>query len=169
MKGLNIHLKSFKLNQNLVSSNDKVRVSITTFPEGNKEAFITEAKQMNSINHDFKVNITDKTQDIIVVFRKMEILQDPIIASTTISSKELPTTLNKAENKSFEIYEPAQKSNKDRHVFGQMQIQFKLTSAFPVSQSKENNQQKNKTQKNFYSELDEKNEEIPYSVFLHDD
>ena len=41
--GLDIHLESFYLNRNIIQANDKVRVSITTIPEENKEAFVVDA------------------------------------------------------------------------------------------------------------------------------
>ena len=69
MLGLNIHLKSFKLNQSIINENDKVRVSITTLPEQNKEAFITEAKQMLYVHHFFTVNISDKTDKRISIIK----------------------------------------------------------------------------------------------------
>ena len=170
MKGLNIHLKSFKLNENLVNSNDQIRVSITTFPEENKEAFVINAKQMNSVNYDFKVNITDKTHDIYVVFRKIGVPHLPIIASAIINSKSFPANnSSKVEAKTLKIYEPPQKVNKELRVFGEMQIELSLKAAFPTLNSKENNQQIKKTQKYLYSELDDKNEEIPCSDFLNDD
>ena len=88
MYGLNIHLKSFKLNPKLASGNDKIRVSITTLPEKNKEAFVTEARQMNFVHHFFTINVTDQTQKIIFVFRKIEFFDDPIIASTIVHVKK---------------------------------------------------------------------------------
>ncbi|KAK8865520.1 hypothetical protein M9Y10_011076 [Tritrichomonas musculus] len=132
MQGLNIHMKSFKLSTGIVNENDKVRVSITTFPEQFKEAFIIEAKQMNCAHHFFTVNITDKTQKIVFVFRKKEAKQDPIVASTTININQLPAK-NKATNlemKTIKIYEPVQNGNKNRKVYGEMQVQFSLTTAF---------------------------------------
>ena len=84
MIGLNIHLKSFKLNPSIINENEKVRVSITTLPDQNKEAFVIEAKQMFCVHHFFTVNVSDKTEKIVFVFRKKGIFDDPIIASDTL-------------------------------------------------------------------------------------
>lgn len=170
MYGLNIHLKSFKLNSNIVNGNDKVRVSITTFPENYKEAFITEAKQMSFVHHFFTVNITNKTQKIVIVFRKVGFLDNPIIASATISSKELPNEYcNNVEMKTMNIYEPLQTSSKKRRIFGEMQIQFSLTSAFPTFKvnNKDNNKQKSMkimhSNTNKYSKINEENDKYSNS------
>ena len=140
MYGLNIHLKSFKLNPNIASGNDKVRVSITTFPEHNKEAFVTEAKQMFCVHHFFTVNVSEKTEKIVFVFRKKGIFEDSIIASTTIFSKDISLTKrnNQTEMMEFKIYEPVQNGHKDRSVYGEMQVQFSLTTAFPTFDKKQN-------------------------------
>lgn len=162
MLGLNIHLKSFKLNPGIINGNDKVRVSITTLPEQNKEAFVIEAKQMFCVHHFFTVNITEKTEKIIFVFRKKGFFEDPIIASKTISSSELPkSNENKnTEMKTYEIYEPLQneqnrrKSNENRRVFGEMKIQFSLTTAFPTFDKKQS--KSNYSKVNGYSKINSK-------------
>lgn len=170
MKGLNIHLKSFDLKQNLVNSQDKILVSATTFPEKNNDAFVTGAKHMNSVNYDFKVNIADKTDGILIVFRKIKSEnQTQVIASALISSKMIPiNNSTNNETKVLKICEPTPKSNKDQRVLGEMQIQLTLTKPFP-DDSKDNSQHKRKAHHHLYSELKEKNEEIPYSLFLYDD
>ena len=141
MFGLNIHLKSFKLNQNIVKDNDKIRVSITTFPEQNKEFFVTDMKQTFCVHHFFTVNVSEKTEKIVFVFRKKGIFEDSIIASTTIFSKDVALTKrnNQTEMTSFKIYEPIQNCHKNRRVYGEMQVQFSLTSAFPTFSKKESN------------------------------
>lgn len=43
--GLNIHLLTFKLPEKLIHDSDSVRVSITTFPEKNKQNFSVKGKK----------------------------------------------------------------------------------------------------------------------------
>ncbi|KAK8852939.1 hypothetical protein M9Y10_017934 [Tritrichomonas musculus] len=125
MYGLNIHLKSFKLNPKIIGVNDKVRVSITTFPENNKEAFITEGKQMSFVHHFFTVNVTDQTDKIVIVFRRHGFFDDPIVGSTTISCKDFATKdYENVEMKTMNIYEPLQSQGKKRRAIGEMEIQF---------------------------------------------
>ena len=171
MYGLNIHLKSFKLNSNIVNGSDKIRVSITTFPENNKEAFITEAKQMSFVHHFFTVNITDKTEKMVIVFRKIGFLDNPIIASATIRSTELPTNdYENVEMKTMNLYEPLQTATKKRRIFGEMQIQFSLTSAFPTFKASNKNNNHQKTTKsvysknNKYSKINEENNQYSNSM-----
>lgn len=142
MYGLNIHLFSFNLYINDIRPNDKIRVSITSLPEEKKQAFIIDAKEVNDIHHFFNINITDKTQKIIFVFRKKSFLHsDPIIASTIVGADKLPKMRNSSANteiKQINIFEPVARSNNNnynlnesRKVIGQMQIQMSLENAFP--------------------------------------
>ena len=179
MYGLNIHLKSFKLDPSIISGNDKIRVSITTLPEKNKEAFVIEAKQMKFVHHFFTINITEKTDRIIFVIRKIGFFEDPIIASTMIFSKDFPSgrSIN-TDTKTFLIYEPLQNNNnnnknnilnKTRKVYGDMQVELSLTSAFPTFKSKENNKNNNKVQSysksNTYSKVNHENQYRNNSIF----
>lgn len=152
MYGLNIDLQSFKLNPNLIKENNKVRVSITTFPEENKQAVIIDAKKMNYIHHFFKENITNETKKIMFVFRKKSFINnDPIIASSMIDSKNLPLPCNKnnTEIKTIYLYEPLRNGNKNRRILGEMQVQFTLTEPFPVCSGRIDNNGNNFFEKLF--------------------
>lgn len=182
MYGLNIHLKSFKLNRKLASGNDKIRVSITTLPEKKKEAFVTEARQMNFVHHFFTINVTDQTQKIIFVFRKIEFFDDPIIASTILHAEDLPTrNPTNVGMKTIKIFEPVQNEdnnkNKVRRIFGEMEIQMSLTTAFPTfDESKNNNKQNKKVNKysndinnnNGYSKVNYDNQNRYKPIFIDD-
>lgn len=173
MIGLNIHLKSFLLNPKIASGNDKLRVSVTTLPELNKESFIIQAKQSFCAQHFFTVNISEATEKILFVFRKKGIFEDPIIASTTISSKSLPK-LNQIENlemKTLKIYEPVKNGNKNRQVYGEMQVNFSLTTAFPTFEKKQCNDQSCNLQGYLkvygYSRIQNENQKKQYnSIFV---
>lgn len=154
MYGLYIHVQSIHLNQDVIGSNDKIRVSITTVPEENKQAFVIEAKKMDNIHHFFTVNITDQTKKIIIVFRKKSfILNDPIIASTILHSDQFPNFQDKSKNteiKLIDIYDPLQHSHQEKSIYsnnqrrnlGRMEIQLSLEEAFPVNNN-QNSQQRN--------------------------
>lgn len=142
MHGLNIHLQSLEFLNRIFQKNDKVRVSITTIPEDNKQAFIIDAKKMSNIHHFFTVNITPQTRKIVFVFRKKSFIQnDPIVASTIIHSDLFPKEgdyKTNTEMKIINIYEPLHgmrephgPSKNERKVFGRMYIQFSLTNEFP--------------------------------------
>lgn len=140
MKGLSIHLLSFRLNSQIISQNDKVRVSITTIPEHNKQSFVINAKDIHQCHHFFNINITDQTKKIIFVFRRKNFIQgDPIIASAIVHSDQFPKLRGDATNtevKRVEIFEPLSNipgnfnPNEKRKLFGQMQIQFSLENPF---------------------------------------
>lgn len=139
MYGLNIHIQSICFNKNLFEDNDKVRVSITTFPENYKEAVIVDANKMKYLHNFFEVNITDRTDKIVFVFRKKNIFQnDPIIASTTIKTSDLPSPKHSknTEMKTINILEPVKNGHQNRKVYGQMEIQFSLTNPFPILSNK---------------------------------
>lgn len=170
MYGLNIYLQSFQLKNNLFNKTDKIRVSITTMPDENKEHFVIEAKKINNIHHFFNVNISKNTTKIIFVFRKKNYLQnDPIIASTIVSINQLPksaTDSSNTEMKNINIYEPLQNNknfcfaNQSRRVFGQMQIQFTPTDSFSVASFKDayNNPKKNQSKSAKHSSFGNHNE-----------
>ena len=83
--GLNIHLLAFKLPEKLIHDSDSVRVCIITFPEKNKPHFSVKGKKINTSNHVFSLNITNKTDKTVMFFRNKNALgENPIIASSTI-------------------------------------------------------------------------------------
>lgn len=150
--GLNIHLVAFQLSPDLIHKNEKIRVSITTLPEKKKQHFSINPKLIGSTHHFFTVNVTDKTEKILFVFRRKNFIQaDPIVASTVVHADQLPKSPDDKNNndvKNIAILEPIQKIRKEnkgkeaiekvvnthRKIVGQMEIQFELTDAFPESE-----------------------------------
>ncbi|KAK8889100.1 hypothetical protein M9Y10_033844 [Tritrichomonas musculus] len=164
MQGLNIHLQSIELG-NLLQKNDKLRVSITTLPEGNKQAFIIDAKKLSNIHHFFTVNITDKTRKIIFVFRKKSFIQnDPIIASTIVHANLFPNLQDdklNTEMKAINILEPLHGARdadnfnpQQRKVIGHMYIQMSLTNEFPDQNYNTRYQYSQTKNKNSYAKMD---------------
>lgn len=148
--GLNLHISSFDLPRNILKETDEVRVSITTIPDENKQAYVIPARKMkdSDITFHFNVNIarndipkeyiTMQTEKIIVVFRKKSFFSDPIIASTIIPIKELPKDVSQTpEQKVINIYVPLNKCendkvnrndhSKNRKIIGRMNVQMNLT------------------------------------------
>lgn len=88
---LSIQMSSIQLSQSIAKNSDLIRISITTLPEVQKQAFHVKAKELYCFNHSFNVNITKDTKKIIVVFRKKGIFGfEDIIASTIISPEQFP-------------------------------------------------------------------------------
>ncbi|KAK8898372.1 hypothetical protein M9Y10_000657 [Tritrichomonas musculus] len=160
--GLNLRVLSFELPRSLIKDNDQVRVSVTTIPEENKQAFTISARQMKDSRITFCVNVNIQrddipndlvfttTEKIIVVFRKKSLFaHDPIIASTSIHVKDLPKNLSQpAEIKMVNIYEPKKQlekknnyqkeiTEKDRKVIGRMQVEMSLTEPVHLKEFKE--------------------------------
>lgn len=151
--GLNIHLLSFKLSDKLIHDSDVVRVSITTFPEENKQHFEVKGKKIYCTNHVFALNITNQTDKIVLVFRKKSVLnENPIIASATLHLKkfvnlpikEITTGMTSTDVKILDVYYPLQKqlqeeerkkgttnnSQMKRKVLGQMEVQLSFTTPY---------------------------------------
>ena len=152
---LSIQMSSIQLSQTIVSKHETVRVSITTLPERQKQAIHVKAKELRNFNHTFKVNITEETEKIIVVFRKKDFFgSENIIASTVIRSEEFKGMVNQqmpmiSGINNINIYEPAHQQNEKkqtrkndeylyeyignhvnqgtRKVLGQIRAQFILT------------------------------------------
>ena len=144
--GLKIHLFSFSLPKNLIKDTDNIRVSITSIPEKAKQYFYFQGKEMNSIDHIFDLNITNKTEEVIIVFRRKDFLEnDPILASTIIHRSDfplIPQNINDLSSdkkitpiRTIKILEPNhkhnQEQNKQRKTIGKMKAQLSLTVPFP--------------------------------------
>ena len=119
---LSIQMPTIQLSQSIVNKHDTVRVSITTLPERQKKAIHIKAKELQKFNHTFKVNITEETDTIIVVFRKKDFFgKENIIASTLIRSHQFNQIGNQqmpvvSEIDNIEIYEPAHQPNEKKHT-----------------------------------------------------
>ena len=138
MLSLNIQMQSFELAKNIVHDNDSIRISVTTLPGEQKQAFSFDAKKMKTVHPFFSVKIDDKTEKILIVVRKKNFTEkDPIIASTVIKSGQFPTKFNDVSNtelKTINLLEPLQhsgkrisKSTEDRKVVGKVDLCFTLT------------------------------------------
>ncbi|KAK8852971.1 hypothetical protein M9Y10_017968 [Tritrichomonas musculus] len=152
--GLNIHLISFSLLNDLVNDGDEIRVGITTIPEEKKQHFYIKKEKMCCSNYVFALNITNQTSKILFVFRKRDqSSNEPIIASTVVCTSDFPKMLNKINLmetgiintgiKEINIYDPIQKHNIEiinknykRAVIGKMRIQLSFSTPYP-----ENNRQ----------------------------
>ena len=137
---LNIQMQSFELKEGVVQDNDTIRVSVTTLPGEQKQAYSFEAKKMQTTRPFFSVKINEKTEKILIVMRKKSFSQkDPIIASTVISNKQIPMKFNDIANtemKTINLLEPVQhsgKKNTNRKVIGKFDIQFSLTQELPFN------------------------------------
>lgn len=170
---LSIQMSSIQLSHEIAKNNDTIRVSITTLPDEQKQAFHVKAKELYCFNHSFNVNITRETEKIIVVFRKKDFLGiDEIVASTVIRSNQLPKI---PENQSslempiiskvntINVYEPIQNTKQKKHqthnndlyqhisdysmnsrkVLGNIQIQFILKDCSSFATDYENKQYNN--------------------------
>ena len=162
--GLNIHLLSFSLPKKIVKEKENIRLSITTLPDEVKQHFSIKGKLMNYTNHLFSLNISNKTKNIVLVFRKKTLVAgNDIIASAVIqldSFKEFPreqitSGTIETEIKNFNIYYPLQKQKReekqqkvDRIILGQMKIQFSFTTPFKQFQQDKVNQSSSKNKSN---------------------
>lgn len=137
MYKLSIDLQSFQFSNGIIQANDTIRVSLTTLPEGRKQAISIDEKKLKNFHHFFSITITEQTEMILFVIRKKNFAQnDPIIASTTLKSSQFPRSVNDSNNKilkNINLYEPIQhtrsltdKSHKKRKILGLMQLQFSL-------------------------------------------
>lgn len=179
---MNIHILSFTLPKNVVSDKDDIRVSITTYPDQNKQHFSIEGKKINNANHVFSLNITNLTNKAVIVFRKKNVIgNNPIVASTSVilnefknvPSHKIESGTISSDVKTIDIFYPLQLQKKEenredvqRKILGKMQVQLSFAAPFlkidkkniNVDHSKINKMQKIKlNKKNGYEKLSEKN------------
>ncbi|KAK8892555.1 hypothetical protein M9Y10_029788 [Tritrichomonas musculus] len=152
MLNLNIQLQSIYLSKEIVGEFDTIRVSITTVPDGQKQAQTFEVREMKKAQPTFKIQMNDQTEKVIIVFRKKNIFgTDHIIASTTLKSKDIHIfkELVNNEHMKISIYEPLQNNNsknnnsktiakKNRRIVGTMEIDFSLHEEFHRQKMNEN-------------------------------
>ena len=164
MLSLNIFMQTLELSPSIVQENDTIRVSVTTLPGEQKQAFTFEAKKIESTRPFFSVKIDKKTDKLIIVLRKKSFSEkDPIIASTVIKRDQLPTKFNdntNTEMKTIKLLEPVQQNCKKnvhkgstRKSVGQIELQFSLTQEFSCSKNTMKIQ-KNKKNCQGYSKID---------------
>ncbi|KAK8838063.1 hypothetical protein M9Y10_036014 [Tritrichomonas musculus] len=141
MLNLHVQMRSFKFASCIINYDDIILVSITVFPGDRKKRFSFAAEKIDEFFQFFTIKISEKTQKILIVFRKESFtLNDPIIASTTILGSKIPKILNNSLNtevKTILIYEPFHRkgnnniSSDKRKVIGKLNIQFSLTKPDP--------------------------------------
>lgn len=140
MLNLSIQLQSINLSKDIISDIDRIRVSITTLPDQQKQAQSMDVYEMNSIQPTFKIQVNDKTEKIVIVFRKKGIFgSDHIIASTVIKTQDIHIfkELISSEHQKITIFEPIQNKNnnksipnKNRRIVGTTEVEFTLTEEF---------------------------------------
>lgn len=146
--GLSLSVLSFDLPPNLVKNSDDIRVSITTIPEQNKQAFIIPAKKMKNPYLNFKFNVkipseyipkdfvSTGTEKILITFRKKSFFYaDPIIAFTIISVNELPKNFtDPIITKTIDIFKHVQKESNSKNN--------NISSDFALNENTKNNKKR---------------------------
>ena len=154
MLNLNINMQSIELLSGCVSPNDKLRVSITTLPEDQKQAEIIEAKKLNLFKPKFKVQFKETTKKILIVIRKKNYIEgDPIVASTSIRTEELTNIFkerNNQDQKTVNLYESNKNSNETQKTYkivGKIDINFFISEEMKIQQTQEKKNHKNEKKK----------------------
>ena len=151
MLNLNMQLQSINLSKDIIGNNDAIRVSITTLPDGQKQAQTFEVNEMRTAQPTFKIQMNNQTEKVIIVFRKKSIFgTDHIIASTTLKSQDIHIfkELINNEHMKISIFEPLQNHDnkinnakniqkKNRRIVGTMEVEFTLREEFQRQKMKE--------------------------------
>lgn len=140
---LNLKLHSFNFAPNIVDCNDTIRVSITTLPDQQKDCRTFDVKSMNMTIVPFTIKFNERTEKILIVFRKKTFFSNgPIIASAIIKTCDIGIYKENATqgHKKVSIYMPTQhqseKENtnekKARKVIGSMEINMSIKEDFSI-------------------------------------
>lgn len=134
MLSLNIDMFSLELKKNIIQNDDTIRISITALPERSKKNITFEAPYLKKVRPSFSVNINEKTEKILIVFRKKKFSDnDPILGSIVIPKGEFPTNFDDIANtelKLIDLLEPLQHLTDkcvNRKIIGRFYIQFSLS------------------------------------------
>lgn len=177
MLALNIKLHSIILSKEIISPNDTIWVSITTYPDMQKQEKSIEVKEMKLEKISFKINFIGITEKITILFQKQSILgKSKTIASAVLEKENIKIYNNMInyENQKIDLFESIkqydnkinEKSNKNPRIVGKMEIDFSLIEEF----SKENYKISNEIFQKF-SQINPMliteggNQNLPISVF----
>lgn len=121
-------MHSFELSKNIIRPKEKIRLSITTLPDGQKQAISFNAKKINEIQPSFNIKLSEHTEKIIIVLRKKSIFgSEPIIASTYMKTKDF-TIFNgeMKDKKKIRLFESVHQDKIKRSIVGHMKIEFTI-------------------------------------------
>lgn len=179
---LTIRFQSIQFNKDIIREDDKIRVSIISFPCNNKQTFIIDPKKMNDINNFLDFDIDDQFKKIVFIFEKKSFFKmNPLIATKSINLKNIPDSpldLKNTEIKTFDIYKPircqSDVSDQNSRVVGKMTVQFFISQKIsnknnnsPYNISKiHNGEGYSKVQSSFMSEYDKEENNL---MLLDDD
>lgn len=143
MLSLNIKLNCIRFSQSVVNPEDTIRVSITTLPDSQKEAFTFDIKDIQTVQPSFTIKFNKNTKKIIIVFRKKSFFSNgQIFASTCIKTDDIKlySEISNDCHNIIDLFEPIQHSSENenleikklRRIVGNMEIFFSLKEYFPV-------------------------------------
>lgn len=137
VQGLDIHLCSFELDKK-IHNRDDINVSVSIIPDGKIQYFYIDGNNFKKNQHSFTVNISDKTQNIVMLFKKHNVLlEDSYIGYAYISRNDIAQASKSGEIELIPIINkkpsnPFKKVNRsDQNIAGNIKVQFKITDPFP--------------------------------------
>lgn len=136
--GLDIHLCSYELNKK-IHNHDDINVSVSIIPDGKIQYFYIDGNNFRHNQHSFTVNITDKTEKIVMLFKKRNILiEDSYIGYAYIDKKDFQKKTEIQEipiinkfNKNVAKRNKKHLQNEDKNVAGHIKVQFEIMDPFP--------------------------------------
>lgn len=147
--GINLHIYSITFPTGLLQDTDDFRISIQSFPEKQKQYHYFRGEQLTFFDQTFSLNITNITEEILLVFRKKNFIDnDPIIASAIIHANEFPKIPQKIEQLNLEksetdiikidIFEPRHQNEPadKRKIIGAFDVKMSTTVPIPESKDK---------------------------------
>lgn len=136
MHNISLHLQCIQFNNNKIHRNDKIKVTLFSYPGDDKQTYIVDAKKMKDADYFFSTSIdcTKSNPKILLTFEKKSfLLNDVLIASSIIKSNQIPKSQSDPNNKKiaiFNLYQPIESNDYriinqfDNCVVGKMLIQF---------------------------------------------
>lgn len=140
VQGLDIQLCSFDLNKKIYNVDD-INVSVSIIPDGRIQHFYINGKNFKKEQHSLTVNITDKTEKVVLTFKKHNILlEDSYIGYAIINRNEFIQPKKDSETQQISILKLRTNKRKGRHnndvqdgksIVGHINVQFQLMNTFP--------------------------------------
>lgn len=132
MNALTINFNSIEFNKDIIKPNEKIKITVTTFPGQFRRTIIFDPK-IN--NNSIILKSKDEFRMLIFIFEKKNIFQfNPLIASRAVDATSF---LKNNEQKSFNIYKQIHSQNEESKTFtkivGKMTVELNRNCSYNIS------------------------------------
>lgn len=119
----NLYLSSFNFDEDIIDDNDRILITVSTYPFEMSDAILIQQSQMKEMNHSLPISIDDDTEKVEFIFSKYSADQkEKKIGYGEINSHDLQN-LTKNKGETYNIFD-------NEKVIGKMNVQSVLPERY---------------------------------------